>query len=187
MMPINPYTGAVFFVASLTIAFLIAMRKINWFRYHKKNIGKHSFFTKDPPFTRPTPITVIVGAGVVGLCTAYHLAKANHQRDAAQLHRVIVVEAAGKAFAATSRSNTGIFTDTSSNEDLLPLTHYSYRLWEGLGKGTTFREKCGYREEVVFSLKPGSGIGQNLVPDWVRADAEWDVVKDPDHARTAIM
>ena len=31
------------------------------------------------------------------------------------------------------------------------------------------------------------GIGQNLVPDWVRADAEWDVMKDPDYGRIAII
>ena len=186
MMSINPCTGALFFVVSFAIALLIAMRKINRFQYNKKNIGNHNF-TKDPPLIRPTPTTVIVGAGVVGLCTAYHLAKANHQRDPAQLHRVIVVEAAGKEFAATSGTNTGILTDTSSKENLLPLTQYSYRLWEGLGKDTKFREKCGYREGVIFSVKRGSGIGQNLVPDWVRADAKWDVMKDPDSGRTAIM
>ena len=186
MIPINPSTGAVFFIVSFAIAFLIAMRKINRFQYNKKNTGNHNL-TKDPLLIRPTPTTAIVGAGVIGLCTAYHLAKANHQRDAAQSHRVIVVEAAGREFAATSRTNTGILTDTSSNDDLLPLTQYSYRLWEGLGKDPIFREKCGYREGVNFSLKRGSGIGQNLVPDWVRADAEWDVMKEPDYGRMAIM
>ncbi len=100
------------------------------------------------------------------LRTAYHLAKANHRRDAAHLHKVIVVEAAGREFAATSSTNSGILTDTYSNEFLIPLTQYSYQQWEGLGNDTKkFSKECGYREGVIYSLKRDSGIGQNLIPD----------------------
>ena len=176
----------VFFVLLLATAFFPEMRKRTWVQTDSEKSGIHDF-TEHSPLSNPTPITAIVGAGVVGLCTAYHLAKANHRRDAAQLHKVIVVEAAGREFAATSSTNTGILTDTSSNEDLLPLTQYSYQLWEGLGNDTKFSKECGYREDVVHSLKRGSGIGQNLIPDWVHAEAEWDAVKDPDHGRMAIM
>ncbi len=111
--------------------------------------------------------------------------KANHRRDAAHLDKVIVVEAAGREFSST---NSGVLTDTSSNEVLLPLTQYSYQQWEGLGNDTkNFSKECGYREGVIYSLKRGSGIGQNLIPDWVCAEAEWDATKAPDHGRMAIM
>ena len=60
----------------------------------KETIRDNHDFIKDlSPLTNPiTPTnTIIVGAGIVGLCTAYHLAKANHHpRDdtAVHLHKV---------------------------------------------------------------------------------------------------
>lgn len=113
--------------------------------------------------------------------------KLHHRRDAAHQHKVIVVEAAEREFAATSGSNTGILTDTSSKEDLLRLTQYSYQEWEIPGHESEFGEACGFKEGVNYRLRRGSGIGQSLIPDWVRAEAEWDAVKDPEHGKLAIM
>ncbi|KAL8802363.1 MAG: hypothetical protein Q9182_003852 [Xanthomendoza sp. 2 TL-2023] len=63
--------------------------------------------------------TVIIGAGVrilyssdnqcKCLCTAYHLAKTIDE-DATE-DRVLVVEAAGSVFAATSSTNTGVLSE----------------------------------------------------------------------------
>lgn len=138
---------------------------------------------KNQHVTYPTtPTTVIIGAGIIEFCTAYHLAKTHHRRNA---HKVLVVEAAEQAFAAASGSNTGILTDFSSNKGLLDLAQYSYHGWETLKDELS--SKCGYKEGVNYSVKHGSGTGQNLLPEWVRREAEWDAVKDPDHGKMAIM
>lgn len=50
-----------------------------------------------------TTTTTIVGAGIIGLCTAYHLARAIHERPTSQRHRVIVVDAAEKVFLSKLR------------------------------------------------------------------------------------
>ncbi|KAL8902945.1 MAG: hypothetical protein Q9207_004268 [Kuettlingeria erythrocarpa] len=53
--------------------------------------------------------TVIIGAGVIGLCTANHLAKTVN-RSGTQ-HKVIIVEAAETVFNASSSTNTGILSN----------------------------------------------------------------------------
>ena len=114
--------------------------------------------------------TVIVGAGVLGLCTAYHLAKATNDTIR---HKLVVVEAAEEVFSATSSTNTGIVSYTGFIDQLLPLAQFSYDQWEDLGRGNAeFRRSCGYREGVNFALKSnGTDQGNaSLIPDWVRAD-----------------
>ena len=69
--------------------------------------------------------TIVIGAGVIGLCTAYHLAKAVEKSNTRPKHKIIVVEAAGKVFPAASSTNTGILSSTSDKEDLQALTQYS--------------------------------------------------------------
>ena len=81
-----------------------------------------------------TTTTNIVGAGVIGLCTAYHLAKAIRERPTMQRDRVIVIDAAKKVFSATSATNTGILSYTGLPEDLRALAKYSYKQWETLGR-----------------------------------------------------
>lgn len=185
MLPVTLCIGIVF-IAFLIATSLFPQMRTTWVQSdgEKSNIQD---YTDNPPLNSSTPVTAIVGAGIVGLCTAYHLAKANHRRYTAHPHKIIVIEAAEREFAATSGSNTGILTDTSSNKDLLTLTHYSFQQWEDLGKDAEFSKECGYREGVNCSLKRGSGHGQNLMPDWVRAEAEWDVMKDPEYVRHSNM
>ena len=175
--------GFLFSVLLFATAYFPQTRERIWVQDDREKFDS----ANDHSLRDSTPVTAIVGAGVVGLCTAYHLARANHRLVAAHLHKVIVVEAADWEFAATSSSNTGILTDSSTNKDLLDLTRYSYQEWELLGNETEFSKACGYKEGVNYSLKPGSGIGQNLIPDWVRAEAEWDAMRDPNHGKLAIM
>lgn len=127
--------------------------------------------------------TAIVGGGVIGLCTAYYLAKESR----CTTHRVIVVEAADDVFANSSGTNTGILSENEFQDDLVPLGRYSYNEWERLGSNEGFRRACGYREHVNFKLSPGSGIGHDLIPDWVRVEADWDAAMEPKDGRTAIV
>lgn len=175
--------GFLFSILLIATAFFLQTRERIWVQNDRETFD----CANEHPLRDTTPVTAIVGAGVVGLCTAYHLARAIHRHVGPHLHKVIVVEAAEREFAATSGSSTGILTDSSTNNDLLDLTRYSYEEWALLGNETEFSKACGYKEGVNYSLKPGSGIGQNLIPDWVRAEADWDAMRDPNHGKLAIM
>ena len=86
-----------------------------------------------------------MGAGIIGLCIAYHLARAIHERPTSRRHRVIVVDAAEKVFSATSGTNMGILSYTGFQHDLRTLAQYSYRHWETLGReDIQFNEESGY-------------------------------------------
>ena len=127
--------------------------------------------------------TAIVGAGVIGLCTAYQLAKDSRRTT----YRVIIIEAADDVFANSSGTNTGILSENEFQDELVPLGRYSYSEWERLGSDESFRIACGYREQVNIKLSPGSGISHDLIPDWVRVEADWDAAKEPKDGRTAIL
>ena len=135
---------------------------------------RRSSFWRQPdqkryPSAHENTTTVIIGAGVVGLCTAYHLSKAIDKKR----HKVIVIEAASQVFAATSSTNTGILSYTGFQEELLPLAQYSYDLWEDLGKDTDFRTSCGYKENANFALKTGFGEGDGeSIPNWIHTKTE---------------
>lgn len=118
MMLVTLCIGFLFSVLLIATAFFPQTRVRIWVQNDHEKFDT----TDDHPLRSPTPVTAIVGAGVVGLCTTYHLARANHRLVAAHLHKVIVVEAVEQEFAATSSSNTGILRDSSSNKDLLDLT-----------------------------------------------------------------
>ena len=117
--------------------------------------------------------TIIIGGGVIGLCTAYHLAKATAQDTTVHRHKIIVIEDAGKVFSAASSANTGILSYSDFEEELRDLARYSYEQWETLVRGDAdFNRQCGYREGANIALRPGSGEGHELIPDWVHTKPE---------------
>ena len=78
-------------------------------------------------------VTVIIGGGSIGLCTAYSLAtQYRNKRD------VIVLEALPDPFQAASATNTGClrlhFEYPSEQADLMPLGKYPLRLWQQLSE-----------------------------------------------------
>ena len=117
--------------------------------------------------TNEISTTIVVGAGIIGLYTTYHLAKAVEESNTRPRHKIIVVEATDKVFPAASSTNTGILSSTSNTEDLEALTQYSYQHWETLGRGDTqFTSDCGYREDAIFALREDADVGHDLIPDW---------------------
>ena len=121
-----------------------------------------------------TTTAIIVGAGIIGLCTAYHLARAIHERPTSQRHCVIVIDAAEKVFSATSATNTGILSYTGFQQDLRTLAQSSYRYWETLGReDIQLNEECGYRETANIALKLNSSEGRSLIPDSVCTESEY--------------
>ena len=123
---------------------------------------------------------VVIGAGVIGLCTAYHLA-----REAC--HRIIVVDALPNVFEATSGSNTGILSFNEFDTKLSSLGKYSYKLWCELGTDPLFRTTCGFRKSANFNVRHGSGKWRGFLPPWLLTQATWDACLEPTDGSAAIM
>ena len=119
--------------------------------------------------------TVIVGGGVIGLCTALHLAKSDPV--SASAGSIVVCDVFSKTFEGTSASNTGClhYGYSSSEEDLLQLGIYSFGLWKALGQDPEFRKETGFRLHSFFAVSEGHGDGQELLPNWVSSETYWDV------------
>ena len=102
------------------------------------------------------PHTVIVGAGIIGVSTAYFL---SHSPSCGQDHTITILDpsppasgASGKAAGFISQCWTG--NATASLEDL------SFRLYRELAKEYAGAEKWGYRRCRVLAVL-GRGPGGN--------------------------
>jgi hypothetical protein len=140
---------------------------------------------KGQPYDPSHPTIVIIGAGAVGLSTAYELAKANHALQ--QKQNIAVVDVYDSPFGATSNWNTGILGYSEFPPKLRPLGEYSFSLWQQLAQTAQFRERCGFKECSNFSVSSGGGDGLQLLPNWIRKCRWWDAWRDPPKAQSAIM
>lgn len=117
--------------------------------------------------------TVIVGGGVIGLFTAYSLAKAYHQLQ--RRHRILVIEARDNLFSASSEHNSGCLAHHWLPGFLKPLGAYPYDLWRDLGKDIGFLEACGYKEDCLYEIRPDNGKNLHELPNWFISKDSWDV------------
>ena len=131
-----------------------------------------------------TQVIVIVGAGSIGLWTAYHLANCYGKRV-----QVIVLEVLDGAFKATSGTNTGClhFAYPREQNDLIPLGQYSFNQWDHLSQSSDFVKETGFKPHSFFSAKPGDGRDQVGVPNWIQLNEDWDISRTPLGQRTATM
>jgi len=89
--------------------------------------------TINPEYPSNDSPTVIVGAGIVGLCTAYFLALESHRSD--QLSpNVTVIDVINDPFGSTSSHNTGIIFYHEFVDDPKGLRAYSCKLWKMLAQ-----------------------------------------------------
>jgi glycine/D-amino acid oxidase-like deaminating enzyme len=119
---------------------------------------------------------VVVGGGVIGLCTAYNLAKAVGSK---QKLKITVLDARSSAFTAASQHNTGClhygFHD-SFGKDITPLGKYSFELWQSIARSDIqFVADTGYRPQSFFPIIPGDGKDEKTLPNWVSSKEDWDV------------
>ena len=153
--------------------FLLALFILPFLQDSPSPMYKHPKMSSpdDKSSTGDSITVVIIGAGVIGLCTAYHIAKSLYDSDS--LYKVIVVEASSKVFSAASSTNTGILTHTGLGGDLDPLAQYSYNLWESTARqNPQFVKKCGFREGRNLTLKKNTSEGHDLIPEWIQNQPE---------------
>ena len=159
----------------------------NWIsRLPSDNIA--SIPLTSPSYTPATDAktTVIIGAGVSGLSTAYSLAK--RYRDKHQCNRIIVIDALEDLFAAASLYNSGILSYQWCSGDVKDFGEYSYAFYEDLAaQDECFRKCTGYRDHSTFKLTRGDLASDLGAPDWLTVPKGWHIEKDPVDGRAATM
>lgn len=104
-----------------------------------------------PPVQEPllannaTDSTVILGAGIIGLSTAYSLSGMSKQT-------IYVVDPASKACAGASGQCEGAIGDFGVENELSPLNQLSYELYQQLAEQHSGKETFGYSGMDVHAL-----------------------------------
>jgi len=138
--------------------------------------------------------TVILGAGVVGLATAYQLALA-HQEAASATSRppgkIIVIERAAHISPAASGQATGGLGDFGFASGVTDLGALSYRLIQEVALANGM-EEFGFTESTIYRIipdnftdtpkppdtwGPGPPVEQpvSALPDWIKPRSHWSV------------
>jgi len=119
--------------------------------------------------------TVIVGAGSIGLWTAYHLAHANRRTGLSSSSTIIVIEASASAFGETSGTCTGCIHHKFNDEIMDEFGKYSFAAWRDLAERNDLCDTAGLRFDSIFGLTKGDGDDQERLPDWLRTSDAWGV------------
>lgn len=131
--------------------------------------------------------TVIVGAGSIGLWTAYQLAHANCEGGLSSSSTIIVIEASASAFGETFKSYTGCihykFHDEIMDEFGMP----RFASWRNLAGSNELYDTAGVRFNSIFSLTKNDGDDQELLPDWLRTSDAWRVDSELSGANNAMV
>ncbi|TFK47126.1 FAD dependent oxidoreductase-like protein superfamily [Heliocybe sulcata] len=107
------------------------------------------------------PTTVILGAGIIGLSTAYYLSTASPD------HTIHLVESSPTLFASASGKAAGFLAADWFASSSASLGRLSFSLHKELAREHGGREKWGYSPSVSYSLD--STVGAENGEDWLLA------------------
>jgi glycine/D-amino acid oxidase-like deaminating enzyme len=159
-------------------------------------IALQDFVSPRPPMRPPSEGTVILGAGVIGLSTAYYLAmelvKSGASESAPLWPPVVVVDPSSDICSGASGEATGGLGDFGFSSETSPLGLLSYRLHKELASEFGGREKWGFSDLEIYRVTPknftGSPspldswgpalpVGRKLsdLPNWIKASEDWAV------------
>jgi hypothetical protein len=148
--------------------------------------------------------TVILGAGVIGLGTAYQLALALKATDQATSDiprpRIVVVEPADRITPAASGQATGGLGNFGFGPHTAELGVFSYALFQKMAFPSG-PEKFGFSYSTVYRISPENFTGASkppndwgpappvdkplsALPSWIRPKSSWTVqlIAGPPHA-----
>ena len=109
--------------------------------------------------------TCIVGAGIIGLSTAYYLANSSDTPP----QSIHLVEAAPTLFASASGYAGGFLAEDWFSSAVAPLGALSFKLHKELAEQHDGRRRWGYSKSTGTSLS--EGIGRSRGHDWLREGA----------------
>lgn len=121
-----------------------------------------------PHLTIDQDTTVILGAGIIGLSTAYYLALALKESSTASLPcqpKVVVVEPSHDICPGASSGATGGLGDFGFSDAVSLLGDFSYSLHKDLALTYQGRKNWGFRDQNVFRVTPKDFKGDLSPPD----------------------
>lgn len=117
---------------------------------------------------------VIVGAGIVGVCTAYYITR--HKSFDPKVHEIVIIEAVRPACAASGKAG-GLLSRSAFPRQIVPL---SFQLHEDLAKEYNGAEKWGHKHLTTACLEaskklPSIHVDTSCVTmppdlDWIHSD-----------------
>ncbi|KZT25072.1 FAD dependent oxidoreductase-like protein superfamily [Neolentinus lepideus HHB14362 ss-1] len=111
------------------------------------------------------PTTVILGAGIIGLSTAYYLSTSSSPTD----HTIHIVDSSPALFASASGKAAGFLAADWFAASSASLGRLSFDLHKQLAEEHGGREKWGYSPSVSYSLESTKGVEKG--EDWLSAGA----------------
>lgn len=131
-------------------------------------------------------ITLIVGAGICGLATAYQLAK--RQSNDVRERRIIIIDTRKDVFGACSGRNSGIVAYRWISGDLREIAEYSFNIYKRLTQvDPEFERTCGIHDHSILKLKPGTSPSGGQVPIWLDVPEGWHVDEVPGEGQAAAL
>jgi len=114
--------------------------------------------------------TVIIGAGIIGLSTAYYLSQDPLCSDPSNIH---LVDSSPELFAAASGNAAGFLSKDWFHPDLCPLGQLSFDLHREFASRHGGRERWGFNRSISSSYVPadyddGSAKRKERPEDWLR-------------------
>lgn len=138
--------------------------------------------------------TVILGAGVIGLSTAYHLATAlsGHSSALPSRYRILVIEPSHDICPGASGGATGGLGDFGFSETVAPLGNLSYHLHEELASAYDGSRNWGFADQRIYRVMSQNFSGDpfpsdhwgyappiaknpSSLPSWINSSEDWSV------------
>ena len=128
---------------------------------------------------------VIVGGGLVGLSTAYHIASECHSssRDC----RVVVLDAAAKFWDTSSAYNTGSVNGDFPDGDRYQLAKYSFNMYRALSQDIEFRQRTNIKGHTCYNVTLDGDKHTRQAPGWVNAGSNWNLNAHPEDGSSMMM
>lgn len=112
--------------------------------------------------------TVILGAGVIGLSTAYYLALSLKDYGAASSSlppQIFVTEPSHDICPGASSGATGGVGDFGFSDIVLPLGSLSYELHKNIASAYGGEHNWGFRDQTIYRVTPKNFTGHPSPPD----------------------
>lgn len=128
---------------------------------------------------------VIVGGGLVGLSTAYHIASECHSSSRAC--RVVVLDATVKFWDTSSAYNTGSVNGGFPDGDRHELAKYSFNMYRALSQDAESRQHTNIKGHTCYSVTLDGDGHTPRVPGWVNAGSDWNLTAQPEDGSSMMM
>ncbi|OAX81829.1 hypothetical protein ACJ72_03832 [Emergomyces africanus] len=153
------------------------------------------FISSSPPAIPSPETTVIIGAGVIGLSTAYYLAHALNETVSympPSVPDIVIIDSSHDICSGASGEATGGLGDFGFSSQTAPLGAFSYKLHKELASKHNGREVYKFSDLGIFRVSPKNFTGNPSPPDnwgpsapvnkttsdlppWINPSNDWNV------------